>query len=71
MGETSGFPYYKTTSVISGKGDCVIPCTLSYNVQWLHEFLYGDEDYTPSETVQNLSSSIEYITGLGIDDAAE
>ncbi len=69
MGENSGFPFDKTTTIVSGKGDCVIPCDLSHNVIELHKFLYGVEEYNPSETVQNFSAEIEYITGKGIEDA--
>ena len=70
MGETGGFPFEKTTSVVSGKGDCVIPCDLVTNVKELHEFFYGVEDYTPSETVQNISAAIVSITGLGVEAAS-
>ena len=52
LGDTSGFPYEKTTRRYKGVGDVVIPCDLASNVTALHSFLYRADDYTPSNTVQ-------------------
>lgn len=41
------------------KGDCVIPLDLESNVVWLHEFLFGDKNYTVSSTVKEYSAQIE------------
>lgn len=46
-----------------GDQSCVIPITLSSNVTWLHEDLFGDTGYTPSQTVQAISSQISAVTG--------
>lgn len=63
IGDTCGFPYEKTTHKYPKIGDVVIPCDLASNVTQLHVFLYDDENYTPSETVHNLSDKIVTKTG--------
>ncbi len=60
----SGFPYSLGNETING-GSMVIPRTLSYNVSKLHEYLYGDDDYVPTNTVQHISDTIEAISGQG------
>ena len=40
-----------------------VPVTLESNVQQLHEEAFGEEDYTPSEAVQDISDRIESETG--------
>ena len=37
---------------------CVVPVSLADNVQWLHDFLFEDEDYSPSEEVLSYSEKI-------------
>ena len=37
---------------------------LSYNVSKLHEFLFGEKDYGPSETVQTVSDYLEIYSGV-------
>ena len=61
--ETTGFPSVQSTMMIS-KEDCVVPATLSSNVEELHQFLFAGEDYTVSQTVQTLSDNISYLTGV-------
>ncbi len=61
--ETTGFPFDKQTADTSA-GDCVVPVNLAENVKQLHEFLFDAEDYTPSDTVQSISSDIAYLTGI-------
>ncbi len=63
IAEASGFPFARTTKKIR-KMDCVIPATLSSNVAELHKFLYGTEDYQPSETVKSISAHISEISGV-------
>lgn len=55
-----GFPNesLRATGTIGAKGSCVIPVTLSDNVKWLHWFLFDDEDYKPSATVQTCSDHV-------------
>lgn len=40
-----------------------VPVTLESNVQQLHEEAFGEENYTPSEAVQEISDRIESETG--------
>lgn len=64
IGETSGFPFEKTTKTYSKVGDVVIPCDLVSNVTQLHVFLFDDVNYVPSETVQANSAEIINKTGF-------
>lgn len=43
-------------------GDCVIPRSLTDNAKWLHSYLFGEDDYTPSDTVQEYSDYIDEFT---------
>lgn len=43
-------------------GDCVIPRSLTDNAAWLHSYLFGEEDYSPSQTVQTYSDYIDEFT---------
>ncbi len=61
--ETTGFPFNQTPANISA-GDCVVPVNLADNVRQLHEYLFDDENYTPSQTVQEISSKIISDTGI-------
>ena len=58
--DEGGFPEasMRTTGTIGSKGSCVVPVSLSENVSWLHEFLFGEENYTPSSAVQEYSAKI-------------
>lgn len=58
---SGGFPFddKRTSGLLGAKGDCVIPVDLVSNVEELHEFLYPGIEYTPSETVTNLSTLIK------------
>lgn len=59
LGETTGFPFDKSTDTLANVGSVVIPVTLSSNVEQLHKFLYGESDtYTASSTVNSISSKI-------------
>ncbi len=77
LGETTGFPQQRGDANMGKKGACVIPQTLTSNVKNLHQFLFDEEDYTPSSTVQNISAKISedtqmykeaaYIESVGTD----
>lgn len=59
LGETTGFPFDKSTDTLNKIGSVVIPVTLESNVKQLHEFLFGSsEGYSPSATVSTISSNI-------------
>lgn len=69
MGENTGFPVDYVmggdlTVPVTGL-DCIIPTTLETNVKYLHEFLFSDEDYQPSETVTIRSNFVVDRTGFG------
>lgn len=69
MGENTGFPVdyvmgAELTQPVTGL-DCIIPTTLETNVKYLHEFLFSDEDYQPSETVTVRSDFVVDRTGFG------
>ena len=53
---TDGFPFEdsRTTGNLGSKGSCVIPVDLESNVIQLHNFLFEQEEYTPSEQVKGL-----------------
>ena len=61
--ETTGFPNdYKFAQV---KGSVIVPTTLESNVLKIHQFLYGDTSYTPTQDVLNRSAQITNIAGGG------
>ena len=61
--ETTGFPqYYKFATV---KGSVIVPTTLDSNVLKLHQFLYGNTNYTPTQDVLNKSAQLAAIVGGG------
>ncbi len=61
--DTQGFPFDRTAGTVSGKGSCVIPVNLAENVRQLHEYLFGNYSYTPSDEVQAISDKIAQDTG--------
>lgn len=69
--DTSGFPFEVTTSenVLHHSGSYVVPIDFSSNVSRLHEYLFGEKNYTPSDKVQEIDSDIVYLTG--VDDTAQ
>ncbi len=63
--EEGGFPEesMRSSGNIGAKGSCVIPWTgeqdgLVKNVEWLHHFLFEDEEYTVSDTVEEISAKV-------------
>lgn len=71
LGETAGFPKHLATKDMGKKGDCVIPCTLLTNVSFVHQFLYDEIDYVPTNTVTNISSRIVSDSGLNESNAVD
>lgn len=70
LGETTGFPFshYMLKVEVPGasnKLDCVAPITLKSNVQELHQWMYGEENYQVSEEVQAYSDRIANLCGYG------
>ena len=66
LGESSGFPRKLTTKKING-ADVVLPKGHSRNVKILHKFLYGEKDYVPTATVEEINNDIKYQTGVDND----
>uniref|UniRef100_UPI0040561BC8 LCP family protein n=1 Tax=Agathobacter sp. TaxID=2021311 RepID=UPI0040561BC8 len=64
IASTSGFPFEMTTKSLPTDSSAVVPIGLNHNVSQLHEYLFGTEDYEPSETVQMISRRI--ISGTGV-----
>lgn len=67
LGDSMGFPAARGEQSIKiggAKRSCVVPQTLVSNVESLHNFLFSDENYTPSSTVQTISKKISDLTGL-------
>lgn len=70
--ETTGFPYNVTTSetVRNHEGSYVVPIDFVSNVTQLHQNLFGETDYVPSEKVQQVHDDIIYLTGVTEDATA-
>ncbi len=58
--DNGGFPEesMRATGVIGKNGSCVVPVDLEQNVIWLHEFLFGVQNYVPSDEVKQYSQKI-------------
>lgn len=61
--ESQGFPFTLDTPTING-ASMVVAEGLSYNVSKLHEFLFDEEDYVPSDQVMEISDYLENYTGI-------
>ncbi len=59
--DEGGFPKegMRTTGTIGAVGSCVIPLNLEENVVWLHQFLFGDEEYQVTSEVKKYSDIIK------------
>ncbi|MCD8149900.1 MAG: LCP family protein [Clostridiales bacterium] len=72
ISSSGGFPYDKTTMTLNSTvGSIVVPCDLESNVIALHEQLFGEENYTPSSTVQEYSDYIISSTGATAESAVD
>ena len=63
MVDNSGFPFELKTKNMGKRGDCVIPLDLETNVIELHEYLFGSDTYTPTDSVKEKSKQIINDTG--------
>ena len=61
--DQTGFPFNLTTANLSA-GDCVVPINLEDNVRQLHQWMFGEDSYQPSDTVQEISWQIINDTGI-------
>ena len=66
LSDMSGFPFEVTTcdNVKGHKGSYVAPVGLAKNVTELHQFLFGKEDYDPSDEVKEANDAIIELTGV-------
>ncbi len=66
IGETAGFPFSGHVEMAGwvGKASVVVPIDLTRNVSLLHEFLFDESDYTPTDTVKQCSQKIASDTGI-------
>lgn len=64
---TTGFPFELYVFDLSRKY-IVAPCDLEKNVIELHQYLFGDYQYVPSNTVKGYSEMIVQDTGKGVGD---
>lgn len=60
---SEGFPSTLTTGTIDN-ASYVIPSGLSANVTVLHNYLYGEESYVPTENVESVGAYITGYTGV-------
>ncbi len=58
IGEQSGFPFERVTGNMGKAGSSVVAEDFRQNVVEFHEFLFGDSEYTPSETVNSISEKV-------------
>lgn len=63
--DEGGFPdeTMRATGTIGADGSCVVPTSLEDNVVWLHEFLFDEAGYVPSDEVKGYSEIISNNTG--------
>lgn len=66
IGDTAGFPFAEHVNMAGrvGKASVVVPIDLTKNVTLLHEFLFDETDYTPTDTVKQCSQKIASDTGI-------
>ena len=58
IGESSGFPFERVTGNMGKAGSSVVADNFEANVVEFHRFLFGDSEYTPSQTVQSISEKV-------------
>ncbi len=63
IGESQSFPSTYADRTIN-RGRVLVPNSLEENVSTLHQFLFGVEDYQPSDTVTRISDKILKDAGL-------
>ena len=57
IAESTGFPFaLKSAKISKTTGSVLVPCTLTSNVSKLHEFMYGQENYDPTDDMVDVIS---------------
>lgn len=66
IGDTAGFPFNDHVNMAGrvGKASVVVPIDLTKNVTLLHEFLFDESNYEPTDTVKQCSQKIASDTGI-------
>ena len=64
MTDTTGFPFTYGIPMHETKGSLIVAADLQSNVAALHYFLYGTENYQPTQTVLDISDGIEQEIGV-------
>ncbi len=56
--DSAGFPFEEVTGNMGKAGSCVVATDFAANVKQLHTFLYGEDAYTPTARVQEISQRV-------------
>ena len=64
LSTTTGFPFTIASPMMDGVS-YIVACDLATNATALHRFLFDDNNYTPSVTVQNISDNVVNESGYG------
>ena len=62
------FPYHQIDAFVGSSGSVKVPLGLAEDVIQLHKDLFEDDNYVPSQTVQQISNKIESLTDYSADD---
>ena len=62
------FPYHQIDAFVGSSGSVKVPLGLAEDVTQLHKDLFGDDNYVPSQTVQQISNKIESLTDYSAED---
>jgi LCP family protein required for cell wall assembly len=65
MTDSNGFPFQWEYYSTQAKGSCIAPEDLTENVKTMQLYLFGTENYVPTQQVQNISSQLTGETGFG------
>ncbi|MDD6551459.1 MAG: LCP family protein [Lachnospiraceae bacterium] len=58
-----GFPFDKWNGTMNTYGSIIVPCTLETNVEKLHQKMFDEMNFAPTQTVRTISQQISYRTG--------
>jgi len=58
IAESAGFPFDNVTGKMGKAGSCVVAVDFANNVKQLHTILYGEDSYTPTSKVREISDRV-------------
>lgn len=61
---TTGYPFTYDPDVTIKEASCVVVAGHAYNVTKLHQYLFGDYDYSSSEMVLKIDEDLRKLTGV-------